>query len=123
MLAQNGTWARRRSENLLLAALTASCTIHCSWLLNYRWELILDIIDDARSDSLFHLLGEHATFVFIVLESHGCDFFRCVGILEVLQRLWHELLMWDVQALAGQLGIFLQRSILLEQEPTQFDSL
>ena len=86
MFAQNGTWARCRSENLLLAALATGRTIHCSWLLNYRWELILDIVDDARSNSLFHLLGEHTTFVFIVLESHGCDFVRCVTVLKVLQR-------------------------------------
>ena len=85
VLAENGTRARSRAEDLLLAALTARCAIHCRRLLHNGWELIFDVIDDTRANRLFYLLGEHSSLVLVILQSHCSDLIRYISFFKVLQ--------------------------------------
>ena len=73
VLAENGPRTGRRTENLLLAAVTARCAIHCRRLLHNGWELVLDIVDNTRSNRLFYLLGEHSALVLVILKPHRSD--------------------------------------------------
>lgn len=66
--------------------MASRCAIHCSWLLDDWRELVLDILNDARADRLFDLLGEHAALVLVVLQPHCRDLVRCLAVFEVLQR-------------------------------------
>lgn len=71
MLAENGAWASSGAEYLMCTALTASCTVHCGGLLEHGWELILHVVNNAGTNSLFNLLGKNSPLIFVVLQAHG----------------------------------------------------
>lgn len=76
--------ARRSAKDGLWSTLGAGSPIDSRGLPHHRVELVLDVLDDSRSDRVLHLFGEDASLVVVVLEAHLGDLIRDTFLFEVL---------------------------------------